>query len=374
MHKNGEMPMTWEEKEPPWSKKKPATPEEMIAAFLRKLKESFEGGMKSDDSGSGGKGDAGGASDKYLGLSRIAMFVGAFFVFQLVYHSFYTIRPGERGVVLRFGKYTGTSKPGLNFMLPLVDEVIKVDVEAVRKEEFGFRTKVPGQKTVYEKQGYDAESLMLTGDKNVIDVEWIVQYTVKDPALFVFRIRDVSQTVRDVCEAAIRQVVGNHDFDYLLGNRDLIETRTVKEMQSALNSYESGVEILTVKLQDVNPPEAVKPAFNEVNEADQDMKRLVNEAEESYNRVIPKASGDAKRTIQEAQGYAVERVNLAKGETSRFLAVLNEYEQGKDVTRRRLYLETMEQVLPTVREVVIMDESKDGVLPFLDLGAGRTKK
>lgn len=371
--------MSFEEQEPPWGKKKPASPEEMIAAFLRKVKESFEGGPKMAGGESGGGGgaqqsDHSGGAGQFRGISRIALIIGAFFVFQVVYNSFYTIKPGELGVVLRLGKYTKTTTSGLNFMVPLIDSVIKVDVERVRKEEFGFRTVVPGQRTVYEKRGYDMESLILTGDKNVIDVEWIVQYTVKDPVKFIFQVANVPQAVRDVCESTIRRAVGNRDFDYALSNRDLIEIQTAREMQTALNSYGTGVEILTVKLQDVNPPEAVKPAFNEVNEADQDMKRLVNEAEEAYNRVIPRARGEAKQTVQEAQGYAIERVNLAKGETNRFLAVLTEYEQAKDVTRRRLYLETMEQVLPAVKEVVVLDESQKGVLPFFDLAGDRSKK
>ena len=161
--------------------------------------------------------------------------------------------------------------------------------------------------------------------------------------------------------------MGNRDFDYALSNRDIIEAETARELQAALDSYEAGVKVVTVKLQDLNPPDAVKPAFNEVNEADQDMKRLVNEAEETYNRVIPKARGDAKKVLEEAQGYAVERVNLAEGETSRFRAVLEEYKRAKEVTRKRLYLETMEKVLPAVKDIYVVDEAQKGVLPFIDL-------
>jgi len=252
-------------------------------------------------------------------------------------------------------------------MVPVIDDVIKVDVETVRKQEFGFRTKVPGQKTLYEKRGFDMESLMLTGDKNVIDVEWIIQYKVSDPVQFLFKVQNVAQAARDVSEAAIRRVVGNRDFDYALSNRDILESETQRELQGALDKYEAGIVILTVKLQDVNPPETVKPAFNEVNEADQDMKRLVNEAEETYNRVIPKARGEAKRVLQEAQGYAVERVNLAQGETARFSAVLEEYKRAKEVTRRRIFVETMENVLPSVEEVYVVDKEQQTLLPMLNL-------
>ena len=358
--------MAWDDQQPQWGKKKPAGPEDLLAALLKKIKESFEGGGQGPSgpgNGSGGEGP----KNPFGSLGRIAPIFGILLLFFVLMHSFYQIEPGEKGLVLRFGKYIKTTNPGLNFMIPLVDQVIKVDVETVRKQEFGFRTKVPGQKTIYEKKGYDMESLVLTGDKNVIDVEWIVQYKVSDPFNFVFKVQNVPQAVRDVSETAIRRVLGNQDFDYALSNRDIIEAETARELQGVLNNYEAGVKILTVKLQDLNPPDAVKPAFNEVNEADQDMKRLVNEAEETYNKVIPKARGSAKQLLEEAQGYSVERVNLAKGETSRFLAVLKEYKLAKDVTRKRLYLETLEKVLPDVKDIYVFDESQKSVLPFIDL-------
>ncbi len=360
--------MTWDNQEPPWCKKKPASPEEFIAAFLQKIKQTIEGGGKGGNGGGSGEGKP--SAGPFGNLGRLALLVLVLLAANVLYNSFYTIEPGEKGVVLRLGKYVKTSEPGLNFMIPLVDDVIKVNVEAVRKQEFGFRTKVPGQKTIYETRGFDAESLMLTGDKNVIDVEWIVQYKVSNPVEFLFNVQNVAQAVRDVSEASMRQVVGNRDFDYALSNRDLLESQTTRQLQRVLDQYGAGVAILTVKLQDVNPPDTVKPAFNEVNEADQDMKRLVNEAEETYNRVIPKARGTAKRVLEEAQGYAVERVNLAKGETSRFLSLLEEYQRAREVTRRRLYLETLESVLPSVKEIYVVDKDQRTLLPVLDLGSG----
>ncbi len=360
--------MAWDDQQPQWGKKKrPATPEEFVAALLKKIKDAFDGG-----------GNSGGGQDKPPGptqgtppnlwgsLLKIGAIIGVIFLIQVIYSSFYTIEPGERGVVTRFGKFVKLANPGLNFKIPLIDAAIKVDVENVRKQEFGFRTRIPGQKSVYEKRGYDHESLMLTGDKNVIDVQWIVQYKIQDPFNFVFKVRNVDQSVRDVSEMVIRRVVGNHDFDYVLSNREIIEASTARELQSVLESFQSGVKIVTVKLQDVNPPDAVKPAFNEVNEADQDMKRLVNEAEETYNRVIPRARGDAKKILEESHGYAVQRTNLAMGETNRFLAVLKEYKRAKEVTRKRLFLETMIDVLPRVTDIYIID-NKQGVLPLLDL-------
>jgi len=362
--------MAWDDQQPQWGKKKgPSSPEEFIAALLKKIKDNFAGG---GGQGGGQGGDPASSGDKQppnmlSSILRIGSIIAILFLLQILYSSFYTIEPGERGVITRFGKFVKLANPGLNFKIPVIDAAIKVDVEEVRKQEFGFRTRIPGRKSVYEKRGYDSESLMLTGDKNVINVEWIVQYKVQDPFNFVFRVRNVDQSVRDVSEMAVRRVVGNHNFDYVLSNREILEASAVKELQEVLNSYKSGVKIVTVKFQDVNPPDTVKPAFNEVNEADQDMKRLVNEAEEIYNNVIPRARGNAKKILEEAHGYAVERVNLAKGETNRFLAVLKEYRRAKDVTRKRMYLETMGQILPSVADIYVIDEKQRALLPFLDI-------
>ena len=347
--------MAWDDQQPPWGQRKgPQTPEDLIAALLKKIKDAFDGGTSGQGGQGGGNGGDQGptqAPSMWGGLGKIVSIIAVIFLLNVVYSSFYTIKPGERGVVLRFGQYSKTANPGLNFKVPLIDDVVKVDVENVRKEEFGFRTRVPGQRTQYAKQGYSAESLMLTSDRNVIDVEWIVQYKVRDPFNFVFKVANVRQAVRDVSETAMRRIVGNMDFDYVLSNREGLAAKAARELQDVLKTYEAGVDIMTVQLQDVNPPEAVKPAFNEVNEAEQDMKRLVNEAEEAYNRVIPKARGSAKQVLEEAHGYAVERVNGAKGDTARFVAVLKEYRAAKDVTRRRLYLETMQDILPSVTDV-----------------------
>lgn len=362
--------MAWDDQQPPWGKKKgPQTPEEFIAALIDKAKAFFEGG--SPESGSEPRSGRTGGQD--ANPTRIASVVGIIVLALLAFSSFYTIRPGENGVVLRLGKYVKTTGSGLNMKIPLLDVVHKVDVETVRKEEFGFRTRLPGDRTQYQKQGYTAESLMLTSDRNVMDVEWIVQYKVEDPADFLFRIRDVSQSVRDVSEMTIRRLVGNMDFDTVLDSRALLADAMARELQETLSRYRSGVRIITVQLQDVNPPEPVKPAFNEVNEADQDMKRLVNEAEEAYNREVPKARGDARKMLEEAHGYASERVNLAQGEAGRFVALLDEYQRSSEVTRRRLYLETMQKVLPQVNEVVVIDEDQKSLLPLLNLGAAGKK-
>ncbi|MDX1776313.1 MAG: FtsH protease activity modulator HflK, partial [Desulfobulbales bacterium] len=320
--------MAWQDEQPPWGKGgRSPSPEDFIADLLKKLKQTFGGGNGAPPGDEGDQPPAGRPPQGLFGgIGKLLFIILIIVLIQIVYSSFYTIKPGERGVVLRFGEYSRTASPGLNFKIPLVDNVIKVDIETVRKEEFGFRTKVPGQKSIYQREGFDAESLMLTADKNVIDVQWIVQYKVQDPFNFLFKVQDVQQAVRDVSETAIRRIVGNMDFDYVLSNREILASRTADELQTELNNYEAGVVIVTVQLQDVNPPDAVKPAFNEVNEADQDMKRLVNEAEEAYNRVIPKARGEALQIVEEASGYAAQRVNQSKGDTARFLSIMKEYQ------------------------------------------------
>jgi membrane protease subunit HflK len=368
--------MAWQDEQPPWGRGgKTPSPEVFIAELLKKLKQAFGGGGSGAPPGEeGGQAPSGGLpTGLFGGIGKIFIIILAVILIQVVYSSFFTIKPGERGVVLRFGEYSKTASPGLNFKIPLVDTVYKVDIETVRKEEFGFRTKVPGRQTVYQKGSYEAESLMLTSDKNVIDVEWIVQYKVNDPFNFLFKVQDVKQSVRDVSETAMRRIVGNMDFDYVLSNREILASTTADELQAELNNYEAGVDIVTVQLQDVNPPDTVKPAFNEVNEADQDMKRLVNEAEEAYNRVIPKASGDAKKIVEQARGYAVQRVNESKGETNRFLAIMKEYQAAKDVTRQRMYLETLQDVLPTVKNIYVIDKEQRSILPFLDISGSKQK-
>lgn len=297
----------------------------------------------------------------FFGLIAVALAI------QIVFASFFTIAPGEVGVILRFGQYNRTTNPGLHFKVPYIEQLAKVNVEAVRKEEFGFRSRGPGAASVFDRKGYDMESLMLTGDKNVIEMAWIVQYKVNDPVKFLFKVRDVPQAVRDLSEMVVRRLVGNMDFDYVLGNRDSLAADARQELQRELDKLEAGLNVFTIQLQDINPPEPVRPAFNEVNEADQDMKRLVNEAEKIYNEIIPKARGSAKQIVEEAHGYAVERVNRAEGEVARFKAILEEYRGSEQVTRQRMFLETMEDILPKVERLYIMEGSQHSALPLINL-------
>jgi membrane protease subunit HflK len=365
--------MAWEDEQNPWGKKKgPQTPEELIAMVINKIKEAFAGGGPGGgNGGEGGDRGDGTYSGGGPGLGKLATVIVIVLLISVANSAYFTIKPGEEGVVLRFGRFLKTVGPGLSLKIPMADEVVKVDVKTVRKEEFGFRTRRAGQRSQYEKRGYVEESLMLTGDKNVIDVQWIVQYRIKDPVAYLFKVRNVPQAVKDVSETSIRRIVGNMDFDFVLGNRDLLAAESARDMQKELDRYESGVDIVKVQLQDVNPPNAVKPAFNEVNEADQDMKRLVNEAEEHYNREIPKARGMAKQVLEESHGYAVQRVNKAKGETARFVDILKEYKRARDVTRKRMYLETMQEILPKVDEVFMVDKGQKGILPLLNLNKGK---
>lgn len=287
--------------------------------------------------------------------------------------SYYTVGPEETGVVLRFGKYVRESGPGLHFKLPLgVESATMIKTGRVFKEEFGFRGTQPGIRSRFTEKGYADESLMLTGDLNVIDVKWIVQFKVRDPRKWLFAVRDGVAAIRDLSQAVMRAIVGNRYGDEVLTlARVEIAAQAQVDLQKLLDSYDTGVQVVTVKLQDVNPPKPVQPAFNEVNEARQQKERMINEAQEAYNREIPKALGNAKRVVTEAEGYMAERVNRASGEALRFDQVLTAYRKAKEVTKRRFYLETMQKVLENADKVYVVDDKVKGLLPFMDLTRGR---
>lgn len=294
----------------------------------------------------------------------------------LVFTAFYQVGTDEVGVIKRFGKYVSTNQPGLHFKIPFgIDKVIKVPVQRVQKEEFGFRTIRPGVKTEYRRGKAIGESLMLTGDLNSAVVEWIVQYRVKDPVNYLFKVRDVRTTIRDISESVMRQVVGDRSVDeVIILSRREVALSAKQQLQEILDTYETGIHLVTVELKDVNPPDPVKPAFNEVNEAKQEMERMVNQAWETYNKAVPKASGEAERTIRQAEGYALNRVNRAQGDANKFLAVWREYSRSKDVTRRRLYLETLDEVLPKLGMKYIVDSEQKGLLQLLRLEEKGEKK
>ncbi|MBN1871345.1 MAG: FtsH protease activity modulator HflK [Candidatus Omnitrophica bacterium] len=281
----------------------------------------------------------------------------------------YSTGPDEVGVIRRFGRYVRTTQPGLHIKLPFnIEKLNNVKVKYVFKEEFGFRTTKPGIVTQYSQREYFDESLMLTGDLNVLIVEWIVQFKVKDPVKLLFKIRNPEKTVRNISEAVMRQVVGNHSVNEVLTTRRVeINMEVQTQLQEILDSYDSGVQIVTVKLQDVNPPDPVKPSFNEVNEAKQEKEKMINQAWEAYNKVIPKARGEAEKTIREAEGYALNRINTAKGDAARFISIWNEYKNSADVTRKRMYLEAMDKILIKAGNKFIVDPSQKGILPLLNL-------
>ncbi|NIM97044.1 MAG: FtsH protease activity modulator HflK [candidate division Zixibacteria bacterium] len=301
--------------------------------------------------------------------------IGIVLAIILGYTAIYTIAPGHQGVILRFGKYYGLAMPGLHFKIPFgVDRVFKVHTEQVDTETFGFKTVRPGIRTQYEKSAVtERESLMLTGDLNVIDVEWIVQFRREDPRKYLFNVRDPIMAIRDISESVNRRIVGNRSFDYVLQNREEVNKMAQEELQNILDEYESGIRVVNVRLQNVVPPDPVKGAFNEVNEAQQEKERLINQAQETYNREIPKAKGEAERTINGARGFALERVNRAKGDVARFSAVLTEYRNAREVTKQRLYLEAYQTILPNARQIYIIDSEQKGLLPLLQLNQQVTK-
>jgi len=298
------------------------------------------------------------------------LIVGIFLVIILLKGAFYTIQPSEVGVILRFGKFIKTTSPGLHFKLPLgIEKAIPVPVEKIYTSEFGFRTQSAGVRSVYSQKSYDDESLMLSGDLNVLDLEWIVQFKINDPFMALFNVRNVEKTIRDISESVLRSIVGDHSFNEVLTTKRIeINNKVQEEMQEILNSYEIGIQIVKVKLQDVNPPKPVKPAFNEVNQAKQEREKLKNQAWEIYNQKIPQAKGEALKRVKEAEGYALEKINRAKGDAKRFLLLYKEYARAKEVTSRRLYLERMENILINAGKKYIVDPKEKGILPLLKLG------
>lgn len=283
--------------------------------------------------------------------------------------SFYTVNTDEEGVVQRFGKWVRTAEPGLHFKLPFgIETVSKPPVEQTLKEEFGFRTLQAGVQTRYGKRPVE-EYLMLCGDLSVAEVEWIVHYKIDIAKDYLFNVRKPEKVLRDVSESVMRRVVGDSSVDEVLTSRRTdINVEAQKEMQALLNTYKVGLRIVKVGLQGVNPPETVKPAFNEVNAAQQDRERSINQALEEYNKVIPRARGQALQMVQQAEAYAIDRTNTAIGDASRFTEIYKEYSQSKDVTRRRLYIEALGKVLPNVEKKYIIDENVKGLLPLMQVG------
>lgn len=307
-------------------------------------------------------------------LKNIKTILIAAFILIIVWSAFFQVEPEEVGVITRFGKFTTSVQPGLNFKIPLVDKVTKVPVERQQKLEFGFRTVSAGVNSEYTKGGTADESLMLTGDLNLADVEWVVQYRIDDAYKYLFMVRDPESTMRDIAESTMRQVVGDRTVNEVLtvGRADI--GQTVKDlMQKTCNDYSLGAKIDQVVLQDVNPPDPVKGAFNAVNEAQQEKETLINQAKSEYNKVIPHAHGQADETIQKAEGYATARVNNALGEVARFNSLYLEYMKAPEVTRKRIYLESMQKILPALGNKIITDQEGNNVIPLLQMQMNQRK-
>ena len=283
-----------------------------------------------------------------------------------VYTLFYTVEPDEEAVVIRLGRYLKTEDPGLQFKMPFgIDRVIKVRSKRVLQEEFGFRTTDTSSRiTRYAKKTYGTESLMLTGDLNAGGGEWAVQYKISDPFKYIFQTSEPTQNVRDVSESIMRRVVGDRSVtDVLTVGKVEIESEAKRLMQDVLNKYDMGILIVSVKLQDVNPPSVVKQSFNEVNEAKQEQEKAINEAEGAYNKVIPEARGKAEKLVSEAEGYAEAVVNRAMGDVKLFEEILVEYKRAPQVTKKRIYLDTMQEIFKELNNTVIIDSRVKGVLP-----------
>ena len=307
-------------------------------------------------------------------LRRLLWIVPAFLLLIGLFTTYYTVPPDSVGVLLRFGRYSSTEEPGLHFKLPFgVDELIVVPVKRQLKLEFGFET--PGYTNDdqvdfdYEVEA-EAEKSMVTGDLNSVVVEWIVQYHVADARQYCFHVRDPGQTLRDLGEAVMREVIGDRTVDEVIttGRQD-IETSSLERLRKFATDYQLGVAIDQLQLKNVNPPAAVQASFNDVNKAQQDKESMINVANGEYNKVVPKARGVAEQMKSEAEGYQLKRVNEALGDVASFKAQLAQYSKSPVVTRTRLYLETMKEVLPSLAGKWIVDKGVTQLLPMLPVGA-----
>lgn len=299
---------------------------------------------------------------------NIVVGVAALLLAIAAFTSVYTVQAESQGVVLRFGRYVKTVDPGLRFKLPFgIDRVSRVPVRRQLKQEFGFGTPDASNPTQSSTEGVE-ERNMVTGDLNAATIEWIIQYRIREPELYLFKVRNPGLTLRDISESVMRTVVGDRTVDEVITvGRQEIEAEALAQLQNVVNKYELGLSIDQVQLKNVNPPLPVQPSFNEVNQAQQEREKMINVANGEYNKVVPRASGEAEQKIQAADGYALKRVNEAEGDVSRFNAVFAEYLKAPEVTKRRLYIETMSEIIPRLGNKVIMDDEATQLLPLLQL-------
>ena len=298
------------------------------------------------------------------------IFIVILIVLILAWNMVYKIEPNEAGVIQRFGKHVRTTMPGLHAKFPgPIETLSKVPIRKVESEEFGFRTLQAGVQTRYASESaYQGESLMLTGDLNVAVVPWVVQYNIKNPEKYLFKVRDVTSTLRDLAESTMRLVVGDRSITEVINKRGEIADRAKVLLQQEMDEAETGINITTIEMQKTNVPEPVQPSWNEVNQAGQEKEKMIEQANAQYNALIPQARGQAEKTIKEAEGYALDRVNRGQGDASRFLALYEEYSKAKDVTKRRLYLEALREIYPKLGDKYIVDAGQKNFLPLLNLG------
>ena len=305
-----------------------------------------------------------------LSKLKILPLVAVFLAAILLFTAWFQVAADSEGVVLRLGKYNRSMGPGLHMKMPFgIERVYYVPSQRQLKQEYGFRTEVPGVRTQYSPLNFREESLMLTGDLNVAVVEWSVQYRISNSFDYRFRVRNVTDTFRDMTEAVMREIVGDRTVNEVLtvGRTELAQA-VKDELQELCNQYETGLRVAQVILQDVAPPDQVRPSFNEVNQAQQEREKLINQARGEYNRDVPRARGAAEQQISQAEGYAIDRVNRAKGEASRFDQLYAAYRRAPEVTRRRIYIETLNRVLPKVGRKLIMNKDFQNIVPLLQLG------
>ena len=317
------------------------------------------------------------AETKVKKAKRVRKSIGPAMLFWLIvlalavaagFSSVYVVDETENAVITRFGKYKQTVGSGLHVKLPFgIDKNYNVDIKTLRAEQFGFKTVKSGRNNEY-KNNISEESEMLTGDLNIVDVEWVIQYKITDPKQWLFNVYEKEQTIRDISRSVINTLVGDRAiFDVISSDRSTIQNLAQEQMNENFKALGLGINVTTVQFQNVVPPVEVQAAFEDVNKASQDMKRLINEGKEEYNKEIPKAQGEADRQIQVAEGYAAERVNMAKGDVARFNAVYEEYKRSPKATKERIYLETMAEIFGSETKPELIDSELENLVPVKNL-------
>ena len=317
------------------------------------------------------------ADEEVKKAKRVRKSIGPAMLFWLIvlalavavgFSSVYVVDETENAVITRFGKYKQTVGSGLHVKLPFgIDKNYNVDIKTLRAEQFGFKTEKSGRNNEY-KNNISEESEMLTGDLNIVDVEWVIQYKITDPKQWLFNVYEKEQTIRDISRSVINTLVGDRAiFDVISSDRSTIQNLAQEQMNENFKALGLGINVTTVQFQNVVPPVEVQAAFEDVNKASQDMKRLINEGKEEYNKEIPKAQGEADRQIQVAEGYAAERVNMAKGDVARFNAVYEEYKRSPKATKERIYLETMAEIFGSETKPELIDSELENLVPVKNL-------